>query len=374
MGEATIGAFGLVFEDERDVSVEDQRLLETMADLCAQAIARARSYEMEHQIAHRLQQAMLPPGVIRHPGVEVAASYHAGTEAMEIGGDWYDTFSLPDGRIGLVVGDVVGQGIEAAATMGRLRSALAAYALYETSPAELMVRLNHFGQGVGRVDFATACYAVLDPDSGALTYTSAGHPPPLLVAADGRSRWLSDGSTQPLYGSTSFDPVEATADLQPGDLLLLYSDGLVERRGEHIETGLSRLDEAARSLREQPCTRDLRGSGSRPAPCRRACGRHRDPRGSPEADGSRRVRTRLPGSSRGAPRRRAEARAWLDDQELSRTDREAVVLALGEACANAVEHAYVDGAAGEVTVELSDARRLSRRGGSRLRVVAGGSA
>jgi anti-sigma regulatory factor (Ser/Thr protein kinase) len=308
---------------------------------------------MEHQIAHRLQQAMLPPGVIRHPGVEVAASYHAGTEAMEVGGDWYDTFSLPDGRIGLVVGDVVGQGIEAAATMGRLRSALAAYALYETSPAELMARLNHFGQGVGRVDFATACFAVLDPESGALTYTSAGHPPPLLVAADGTSRWLTDGSTEPLYGSETFDPVQATAHLQPGDLLLLYSDGLVERRGEHIETGLARLGEAARSLHNQPVHEICAtlAADLRPA--------------VEHADDIvilvvRRKRAARAVFQRVFPARpeelrlmRLELRAWLDDQELSRSDREAVVLAVGEACANAVEHAYVEAQAGDVSVELS---------------------
>jgi anti-sigma regulatory factor (Ser/Thr protein kinase) len=194
---------------------------------------------------------------------------------------------------------------------------------------------------------------VLDPGSGALTYTSAGHPPPLLVAADGASRWLSEGSTQPLYGSTSFNPVEATANLQPGDLLLLYSDGLVERRGEHIETGLSRLDEAARSLREQPVHEICAALAAdlRPA--------------VEHADDIvilvvRRKRLARAVFERVFPARaeelrvvRTEARAWLDDQELSLTDREAVVLALGEACANAIEHAYVDGAAGEVTIELS---------------------
>jgi serine phosphatase RsbU (regulator of sigma subunit)/anti-sigma regulatory factor (Ser/Thr protein kinase) len=353
VGGKTIGAFGLVFEDERDVSIEDQGLLATMADLCAQAVERARLYEEEHQIAHRLQQAMLPPGLIRHPGVEVAASYHAGAAAMEIGGDWYDTFSLPDGRIGLVVGDVLGQGIEAAATMGRLRSALAAYALYETSPAGLMARLDHFGQGVGRVDFATVCFAVLDPDTGALTYTSAGHPPPLLVASDGTSRWLRDGSTPPLYGSASYRPAEATAVLEPGESLLLYTDGLVERRGEHIEIGLARLEAAARSLRDLPVHEICADLATE----LRADGEHADDvvvlvvrRTSPARAVFKRTFAARPEELRTV---RAAAREWLDGEGLDRADRDGVVLALGEACANAVEHAYVEGQPGEMEVELS---------------------
>jgi anti-sigma regulatory factor (Ser/Thr protein kinase) len=272
---------------------------------------------------------------------------------MEIGGDWYDTFSLPDGRIGLVVGDVVGQGIEAAATMGRLRSALAAYALYETSPAGLMARLDHFGQGVGRVDFATVCFAVLDPDTGALTYTSAGHPPPLLVASDGTSRWLRDGSTPPLYGSASYRPAEATAVLEPGESLLLYTDGLVERRGEHIEIGLARLEAAARSLRDLPVheicadlATELRADGE-PADdvvvlvVRRT---------SPARAVFKRTFAARPEELRTV---RAAAREWLDGEGLDRADRDGVVLALGEACANAVEHAYVEGQPGEMEVELS---------------------
>jgi len=353
VGGTTIGAFGLVFEDEREVSVEDQGLLATMADLCAQAIERARLYEEEHQIAHRLQQAMLPPGVIRHPGIEVAASYHAGTEAMEIGGDWYDTFSLPDGRIGLVVGDVVGQGIEAAATMGRLRSALAAYALYETSTAELMTRLNHFGQGVGSVDFATACYAVLDPGTGVLTYASAGHPPPLLVSPDGSTRWLDEGISEPLYGSAAFRPAEAATVLEPGDLLVLSSDGLVERRGEHIERGLARLETAACSVRDLPVHEICAGLAAQLRP------------GAEHADDIvilvvRRAREARAVFAQVFPARaeelravRADVREWLDDQNLQQADREAVVLALGEACANAVEHAYVDGPPGNVEIELT---------------------
>jgi serine phosphatase RsbU (regulator of sigma subunit) len=252
LGGRRIGAFGLVFEEERRVSPEDRRLLATMADLCAQAIERARLYESERRIANRLQRALLPGEVVRDATIEISARYEAGAERLEIGGDWYDTFRLADGRIGIAVGDVVGQGIEAAAAMGRLRSALAAYALESTSPASVLARLNLFAAGPGGVGFATACYAILDPESGRLVHSSAGHLPMLVVGASGERRWLEKGRTGALTGDPTFEPEEATGELEPGDLLLAYSDGLVERRGESLEVGLDRLADAVRALRELP--------------------------------------------------------------------------------------------------------------------------
>jgi len=223
-----------------------------MADLCAQAIERARLYESERRIANRLQRALLPEEVVRDPGVEITAHYQSGTERMEIGGDWYDTFRLPDGRIGIAVGDVVGHGIEAAAAMGRLRSAFAAYALESTSPADVLSRLNRFAAGPGGVGFATACYAVLDPRSGQLVYSSAGHLPMLVVGPSGDVRWLEGGRVEALTGSPDFEPVESSDELEPGALLVQYSDGLVERRGESLDAGLGRLADAVRALRELP--------------------------------------------------------------------------------------------------------------------------
>jgi hypothetical protein len=139
VGGAPIGAFGLVFEKEHVVEPEDERLLATMTDLCAQALERARLYESEHRIALRLQRALLPDRVVQHPSVTIAARYEASSDTMEVGGDWYDTFELPDGRIGVAVGDVVGHGIEAAASMGRLRSAFAAFAAAGLGEAQLGV-------------------------------------------------------------------------------------------------------------------------------------------------------------------------------------------------------------------------------------------
>jgi serine phosphatase RsbU (regulator of sigma subunit) len=252
VGNRRLGSFGLVFEQERRVSPEDERLLATMADLCSQAIERARLYESERRIANRLQRALLPEDVVRDAAVEITAHYQSGTERLEIGGDWYDTFSLPDGRIGIAVGDVVGHGIEAAAAMGRLRSAFAAYALESTSPADVLSRLNRFAAGPGDVGFATACYAILDPASGRLVYSSAGHLPMLVVSPSGEVRWLEGGRVGALTGIPGFEPFEATDELEPGALLVQYSDGLVERRGESLDDGLGRLADAVRALRELP--------------------------------------------------------------------------------------------------------------------------
>jgi serine phosphatase RsbU (regulator of sigma subunit) len=252
VGNRRLGSFALVFEQERRVSPEDERLLATMADLCAQAIERARLYESERRIANRLQRALLPEDVVRDPNVEITAHYQSGTERMEIGGDWYDTFSLPDGRIGIAVGDVVGHGIEAAAAMGRLRSAFVAYALESASPADVLSRLNRFAAGPGDVGFATACYAILDPAAGRLVYSSAGHLPMLVVDPSGDVRWLEGGRVGALTGRAGFEPFEATDVLESGALLVQYSDGLVERRGESLDEGLGRLADAVRALRELP--------------------------------------------------------------------------------------------------------------------------
>jgi serine phosphatase RsbU (regulator of sigma subunit) len=252
VGNRRLGSFGLVFEQERRVLPEDERLLATMADLCAQAIERARLYESERRIAYRLQRALLPEDVVRDPDVELTAHYQAGSERMEIGGDWYDTFRLPDGRIGIAVGDVVGHGIEAAAAMGRLRSAFAAYALESASPADVLSRLNRFAAGPGDVGFATACYAILDPRSGRIVYSSAGHLPILIVDPSGDVRWLDGGHAGALTGNPYFAPDEASDEIERGALLVAYSDGLVERRGESLDAGLGRLADAVRALRELP--------------------------------------------------------------------------------------------------------------------------
>ena len=371
---SAIGAFGLIFEQEEELTADDERLLATMARLCAQAYERAQLYEREHRIALRLQQALLPEEVVSHPAVAIATRYQAGSELMEVGGDWYDTFALEDGRVGVAVGDVVGRGIEAAASMGRLRSAMAALAFEGTAPGDLIARLGRFAAGPGQVEFATTCYAVLEPATGVLRYASAGHPPLLVATPSGESRWLDGGRTGPLVSfPTEHETAEAAAVLEPGSLVLLFSDGLVERRGELLEHGLARLARAARDAVDLPVET--------------VCDSVLGELGVPSHGDDvvlvvlRTAETAQPVFRHVFPARPEElriardaARTWLEQHGVRGERAHDVVLALGEACANAVEHAY-RGGTGEVEIEIAGTAAdlvLSVRDGGHWRVPAAG--
>ena len=204
--------------------------------------------EEEHGIALGLQRALLPNRLVERSEVEIAARYEAGSDVLEVGGDWYDTFELPDQSIGLCVGDVVGHGLEAAAAMGRLRVALATLAAHEPDPGRVLRQLEEIAAGPNGVGFLTVCYAILDPATHRLRYALAGHPPMLVVSATGETRWLDDASSSPLSGWRGEARPQASTVLAPGELLVLYSDGLVERRSEAIDEGLARLASAAARL------------------------------------------------------------------------------------------------------------------------------
>jgi serine phosphatase RsbU (regulator of sigma subunit) len=202
----------------------------------------------EREVAIRLQTALLPRVELNHPSVDVAARYEAGTEGLVAGGDWYDTFLLPNGRIGITVGDVVGHGLEATASMGRLRTAVAALAPHARNTGELLSFLHTVVNGPDGTSYATATYAELDPDSGDLEFASAGHPPALLLSPDGRSDWLTDGLSPALFGPPRGQRPHARIRLAPGSTLIFYSDGLVEGREKAIQVGLDRLQSYATHL------------------------------------------------------------------------------------------------------------------------------
>ena len=308
----------------------------------------------EREIAIGLQRALLPGRLATLPRLALAARYEAGSDVLEVGGDWYDAFALPDGRVGLTVGDVVGHGLAAAAAMGQLRTALAALAQHAAGPGELLTRLEGFLLRSGTTDFATVCYAVLDPSTGVLDYASAGHPPMLLVTASGETHLLDGAQSAPLTGLDEHARPQASVVLEPGSLLVLYSDGLVERRGERFSRGLRRLQQAGESIGAVPldqfCDDLVVALGV-------AASRDDDVvvlavRFAGAEDRS--YRRTFPARAEELRSLRASMRRWLDERAVGEPARSGLLLAVGEACANAIEHAYRDGADGAVEVDIAE--------------------
>jgi serine phosphatase RsbU (regulator of sigma subunit) len=204
----------------------------------------AQRYSRERATALTLQRAMLPTGLSAPSSVEVRHRYLPGSKLIEVGGDWYESIALPGGRVALVVGDVAGHGVRAAVTMGRLRTAIHTLAMLELPPAESLQQLNELMQELGAREphFATCVYAIFDAVAGTCELASAGHLPPLLVRPDGSNELLDVSPAPPLGVGTG--PIQSrTLPIQDGSLLILYTDGLVEKRTRDIDEGISKLRE-----------------------------------------------------------------------------------------------------------------------------------
>jgi serine phosphatase RsbU (regulator of sigma subunit)/anti-sigma regulatory factor (Ser/Thr protein kinase) len=202
----------------------------------------AQRYSRERATALTLQRAMLPTGLSAPSSVEVRHRYLPGSKLIEVGGDWYESIALPGGRVALVVGDVAGHGVRAAVTMGRLRTAIHTLAMLELPPAETLQQLDELMQelGVREPHFATCVYAIFDAVAGTCEVASAGHLPPLLVQPDGSNELLDVSPAPPLGVGTG--PIQSrTLPIADGSLLVLYTDGLVEKRTRDIDEGLNRL-------------------------------------------------------------------------------------------------------------------------------------
>ncbi|MEO7980611.1 MAG: SpoIIE family protein phosphatase [Sporichthyaceae bacterium] len=231
----------LVLDFDSSVPEGDEAFLGALAGQCAIALERSRLYERERSTAVTLQRSLLPDRLPDVPGVELAASFRAGSAEADVGGDWYDVFSLPDGRLVLVVGDVMGKGVRAAAGMGRLRSALRALAHANPLPEAVLTGLDRvFSATEGPDQIATLVYLLVNPVARRAAVGAAGHLPLLLRRSGGVPELVDAGS-----GSTPLgwpEPrVQRTLELGPGDLLLGLTDGLVERRGRHLDEGLADL-------------------------------------------------------------------------------------------------------------------------------------
>ncbi|MET7740912.1 SpoIIE family protein phosphatase [Streptomyces sp. NPDC005385] len=321
--------------ENRPFTGEDQLLLSLLAGHLAQGLQRAHQIDQQRETAIALQRAILGPA--RLPD-GFAVRYEPATQPLEVGGDWYDTVTLPDGRIGIVVGDCVGRGLEAASVMGQLRSACRALMLQDASPARTLMALDQFAAGVPGAACTTVFCGVLDTETGQLTYSSAGHPPGILVQPEGTTRLLEDGRSLPLAVRPGKERPEGACTIPARSTLLLYTDGLVERRRRPLSVGIDQAGAALQDGRGTAVDELATYVMSRLAP---ADGydddvalllyRHPAP-----------LEMSFPAESSQLAPVRKTLRSWLDQCDLPPTTVQNVLVAAGEACANAIEHGHRD--------------------------------
>jgi serine phosphatase RsbU (regulator of sigma subunit) len=240
-GGKVIGVMHVGSLTPREFTGEDVALLQLAADRAAAAVAALMAQE-DKIAAQALQRSLLPSALPAAAGAEMAVRYVPG--AGVVGGDWYDVFTLPGGQLGVVIGDVTGSGLPAAVIMGRMRSALRAYALQTTDPAKVLAgldaKMQHFEPGA----VATVAYAVFGPGLDLVRICSAGHYPP-VIASPGQPAGLADVPPGLLIGAVpGAQRHVATIDLSPGTLVCFYTDGLIERRAQTIDQGLEQLCQA----------------------------------------------------------------------------------------------------------------------------------
>jgi PAS domain S-box-containing protein len=250
---ANVGCLRLALSPAGSFSPTERSLLQDAADRAALAIRRAQLHEEEHRIAVELQRGLIPKRLPDVHGVALAASYEVAGIGVQVGGDWYDAFALPDGRLGIVVGDVTGRGIRAASTMGALRTLTRAFALAEggrRTPGEALTLLNRHQLELGDEQLFTIVYAILDPEGGTVSWANGGHPPPLLRASDRTCGYVEGGNGLMGVEDNVYETFQQR--IAPHSTLVLYTDGLIERRGESLDAGLERLADAACLGPEEP--------------------------------------------------------------------------------------------------------------------------
>jgi phosphoserine phosphatase RsbU/P len=265
-GGVLLGVLHVGSRSPREFTDADIEVLRLVADRAGTA-AQARTSQLERQTTVALQRSLLPARPPDIAGFDVAVRYIPGAE-VGVGGDWYDLFALPSGYIGVVIGDVVGNGLRAAVVMGRIRSALRAYALESDDPADVLTRLDNKIQFFEPGAMATAAYAVIDPERTTLTVSLAGHLPPVLLDESGQARNLDAPADLPL-GACQNAPRRTTSTGLP-EALLLYTDGLIERRTQPLRDSIDHLvgalclgtaddlcSQATASLHHRPATDDV---------------------------------------------------------------------------------------------------------------------
>jgi serine phosphatase RsbU (regulator of sigma subunit)/anti-sigma regulatory factor (Ser/Thr protein kinase) len=356
-----IGSITLLLPEEELLGETEEALVAAQADHAGRALTRAQRYEHEHDVAIALQRSLLPETLPAIDGLDLAGRYSAGGVGLEVGGDWYDALRRPDGIVHFTVGDVAGRGIAAAVLMGQLRHAYRALAYEHTSPAEIARRMLRHVPDAG---MATAVFLAFDPYTGELAYTSAGHPPTLLHraspgAATGTVTFLDRAASPPLGWAQGKAIGEERLQLSPQATLLAYTDGLVERRGASIDDGIELLAGLLAKHAERParsaCDAVLNSVLST----------------SPADDDMALLLVRVtevpaamaievPSDPLVMRTVRLRVGTWLERRGVEEDQRADTVLAITEACNNAIEHGY-RGEGG--TIRLT----IEHRGG-RLRI------
>jgi PAS domain S-box-containing protein len=328
-------ALGYVAPD-RFYTADDIPVAFDIARRVGPAIANALRFEHEAGVAEILQRTLLPQRLPTLQSVDLAARYFPAGPGLSVGGDWYDALPVSDGRFLLAIGDVVGHGIRAATGMSRLRSVLQ-FCARTAGPAQILQQLDEHFAGTGESDMVTLLLIRFDPATGRVELASAGHPPPMVRDPDGSVRILEGGRGVPLCTVRNAVFRETEEHLAPGSMLLLYTDGLVERRRESLDRGLERLSEAmerapddvdaaidaiaATMLSEAERNDDVALLGLRV----------RDPT---------ELKLRLPARPRELASLRSTTRDWVLGRGGGRVDAEEVSLVVSEVATNAIEHAY----------------------------------
>jgi len=349
------GASAIVaqFPASRPVSPEVRELFSILTSHLAQVLAKARDYEQARAVALTLQHAILAPTELPHG---FAARYTPAVPPLEVGGDWYDVVPLPRQRAGVVAGDCVGRGLPAAAVMGQLRSASQAVLLRAPGPAEALADLDTFASRIPGAECTTVFCAIIDSAAGTVTYSCAGHPPPILVTAEGEYLLLDQAQSLPLgMLPADWQRGQARAALPPGATLMLYTDGLVERRNQPLDQG---IDAAAATMAEHASDHpDLVADHVTSAMTPEA-GYDDDVailiyRHPPEP-----LAVRVPAADASCLAvLRAELRHWLAAASIGGREATDIMIAAGEAAANAVEHATADRPADAAPVQITLAAR-----------------
>ena len=335
-----VGVMHVGTMDRRRFTPEETELLQLVGDRVALAL-HVRLTDRSRVVIEAFQRTFLPEVLPYLPGIRVSTRYLPASSAVGVGGDWFDTFVLPSGEVVLVIGDVAGHGLPAASMMGKLRNALRAHALMGGTPADISARADEFHRYFGSGELVTLLVGILTPDLGTFRFVSAGHPPPLVVRPDGATYAFNEDPNPALGTPQPPSFSEQVVDVGRGTSILLYTDGLIERRGESIDVGLERLRSTAERIVTARAGADAISElldelvGDRlPTDDVALMLVQRDVRPSWELEFAVEARARsLVGIRRAVTR-------WLEDGDVPDGIAKEIVTAVSEAASNVVEHAY----------------------------------